>query len=62
MLPRQSVPSQEAGLIKFLRAKAAGVGVTGSVYAAYAYFLALYAAVGSTRPIFVGSVVSVTQL
>ena len=32
------------GIIKFLRAKAVGTGVTGSVYAAYAYFLALYAA------------------
>ena len=37
-------PAAQPGLLKFLVDKAVGVGVTGSVYAAYAYFLALYAA------------------
>lgn len=31
-------------MLAFLKGKAAGVGVTGSVYAAYAYYLALYEA------------------
>ena len=34
------------GLIKFLHQKSVGTGVTGSVYAAYSYFLALYEADG----------------
>jgi hypothetical protein len=38
------LPAHYPGLIKFLQQKAVGTGVTGSVYAAYAYFLALYAA------------------